>query len=530
VPNTTTLAERYRDLFEGALLGIYVSQPDGRLVACNAAFARLLGFESIAHAIGASMSDVYSNPPEREAFVGRVREEGRIEHHRGRLRRCDGRFIDVIETVVGEFDAGGALTELRGFMIDISASVEAERAALERERRLEERLAQSERIETVGRLAGGIAHDFNNLLTAILGYTELLLSNRAGDDAERADLEEIQKAGTRAASLTQQLLAFSRKQVLIPKDVDLNQAVTDLQSMLARLIREDITLECDLSAAPAVIRIDPTQVEQVLLNLVLNARDALPAGGEIRLEVARVPRSQVELPPELQPATTDYVRLRVIDNGVGIPAEARSHLFEPFFTTKGIGKGTGLGLASVYGIVRQSNGFITVDTEPGKGTVFTMHFPAVSSVPSKVRKRSTLAAPTAGGETILLVEDEDAVRVIVAEILRRQGYHVLEAASPGAACDVFDSRASEIDLLLTDIVMPGMNGPALAQRLIGQRPDLRVLFMSGYAEMATPLDPRNPHVGFLTKPFQSSALTSKVQDMLSRAGGTRASSSLTSGM
>ena len=241
-----------------------------------------------------------------------------------------------------------------------------------------------------------------------------------------------------------------------------------------------------------------------------------------------MPRSRVELPPELRAATTDYVRLRVIDNGVGIPAEARSHLFEPFFTTKGIGKGTGLGLASVYGIVRQSNGFITVDTEPGKGTVFTMHFPAVSSVPSKVRTRSTLAAPTTSGETILLAEDEDAVRVIVAEIFGdRDPWYWKPSPAQHAMCS---TPRSDIDLLLTDIVMPGMNGPALAQRLIGQRPDLRVLFMSGYAEMATPLDPLNPHVGFLAKPFQSSALTSKVQDMLSRAGGTRASSPLTSGM
>ena len=638
VSSAITLAERYRDLFEGALLGIYVSEPDGRLVACNAAFARLLGFESIADAIGTSMSAVYGNPSEREAFVGRVREEGRLEHHRGRLRRPDGRFVDVIETVVGEFDDRGRLTELRGFLIDITASVETELAALERERQfrsvffdaadamlilddqrriveinpaacvlfgidpaaivnqsfdallidgaeplahawrelmalgeakrehrvrshagamrvvecsyrarvhhdshlciarditdrrlLEERLAQSEKIESVGRLAGGIAHDFNNLLTAILGYTELLLSNRVTDGEERADLEEIQKAGTRAAALTQQLLAFSRKQVLMPKEVDLNHAVAELQSMLTRLIREDITLVCELSSAPAVVRIDPTQVEQVLLNLVLNARDALPAGGEIRLEVARVQRSQVELPPELQSTSTDYVRMRVADNGVGMSPEARAHLFEPFFTTKTVGKGTGLGLASVYGIVRQSNGFITVETEPGKGTVFTMHFPAVSTAPSKRTVAPTLAVPAGGRETILLVEDEDAVRVIISALLRRQGYHVLEAASPGVASDIFDRHSGEIDLLLTDIVMPEMNGPALAQRLVGQRPELRVLFISGYAEMATPLEAENPYIGFLMKPFQASMLASKVKDMLSPATGARGSSRVTSG-
>jgi PAS domain S-box-containing protein len=625
--SASALELRYRELFEGALLGIYVSQPGGQLLACNAAFARMLGFSSVADAIGTSMNAVYGDDTEREQFLGRVREHGRLEHHRARLRRRDGGMIDVIETVVGEVDAAGALTELRGFLIDVTATVEADMALLERERQfravffdaadamlildddrhilesnpaacalfgvdagavvsrtldallsdeagqlaaawrelltfgeakrehhvsvtppdirlvecsyrarvhgnrhlciarditsrrlLEERLIQSEKIESVGRLAGGIAHDFNNLLTAILGYTELLLAHHQGDDPDRGDLEEIQRAGQRAASLTQQLLAFSRKQVLMPKDVDLNQTVASLKSMLARLIREDITLTCDLSPAPTTIRIDPTQLEQAILNLVLNARDALPAGGNIRLEVARVRRAQVDVPPDQPSAATDYVRLRVIDDGVGISPEAKPHLFEPFFTTKEVGKGTGLGLASVYGIVRQSNGIISVASEPGRGSVFTMHFPAVLAAAETSAVAAVTARPSRGRETILLVEDEDSVRVIISAVLRRQGYHVLEAASPRAAIEIFNAHASEIDLLLSDVVMPEMNGPALAQRLIGLRPELRVLFISGYTDMAIPFDMDSTSVSFLSKPFPASALTDRVSMMLGTPG------------
>ena len=382
-------------------------------------------------------------------------------------------------------------------------------------RLLEERLVQSEKIEVVGRLAGGIAHDFNNLLTAILGYTELLLVAKDEDDPDRSDLEEIQKAGQRAAALTQQLLAYSRKQVLLPKDVDLNQTVVSLQGMLTRLIREDITLTYELAPTSAVVKIDPTQLEQVILNLVLNSRDAMPAGGSIRLEVARVRLSDRDVPSDQPVHASECVRLRVVDNGVGIPPEVRAHIFEPFFTTKELGKGTGLGLASVYGIVRQSNGLISVESEPGQGTTFTMHFPAVASTAHIDEPAATPTASGGGRETILLVEDEDSVRVIAAAVLRRQGYQVLEASTPTIAADIFEERGDSIDLLLTDVVMPEMSGPALAQRLVAARPRLRVLFISGYADVAS-LDTGNPHTSFLSKPFQASMLATKVREALSK--------------
>jgi CheY-like chemotaxis protein len=318
--------------------------------------------------------------------------------------------------------------------------------------------------------------------------------------------------------LTQQLLAFSRKQVLLPREVDLNQIVSGLRSMLTRLIREDITLTCDVALQPAIVKIDPTQVEQVILNLVLNARDALPGGGRIGIEVASVAAAEVELPADHAPAAPEYVRLRISDNGVGIAPEARAHLFEPFFTTKDVGQGTGLGLASVYGIVRQSNGFITVESVVGAGTTFTMHFPALAAL--EVPQRSTapvIESPPPGRGTVLLVEDEDGVRKIIRTVLKRQGYDVLEAATPEAAIAIFEERHGDIDLLLTDVIMPGINGPALAQRLVAVRPELRVLFVSGYAGPGLPLDGSSPNVSFLGKPFEAAALATKVREILSRA-------------
>jgi PAS domain S-box-containing protein len=381
-------------------------------------------------------------------------------------------------------------------------------------RLLEERVVQAEKIESIGRLAGGIAHDFNNLLTAILGYTELLLGKKQHDDPDRGDLEEIQKAGQRAAALTQQLLAFSRKQVLQPKDVDLNLVLDGLKTMLRRLIREDIVLTCVTSPAPAIVKVDPTQIEQVILNLVLNARDALPGGGNIRVEVATVPYSEVDLPGDLAVVAAEYVRLTVADDGAGIAPDALAHLFEPFFTTKDMGKGTGLGLASVHGIVHQSNGFITVESAPGGGATFTMHFPAVPAAPEAASSAQAAPAPSMGRETVLLVEDEPAVRSIIATVLRRHGYQVLEAATPHAAMEAVERHTGDIDLLVTDVVMPDMNGPALAQRLVAARPGLRVLFISGYADRMLPLDRSNPNVGFLGKPFQASALAAKVREIL----------------
>ena len=308
--------DRSRLLVEGARIGIFACRPDGHLAACNPAFARALGFASVDEALAADLPVLHDVGADRDALMSRVRSEGAVERTRLPLRRRDGRFIHAMSSVAGVFQAG-ELVEVHGFVLDLRATS-----------------------ETIGRLAGGIAHDFNNLLTAILGYTELLLSTRPDGHPDRADLGEIQKAGQRAAALTQQLLAYSRKQVLLPKDVDLNRTVEEMAPMLARALREDVRLVCHVAEEPAMVRIDPAQFEQVMLNLVLNARDAMPDGGEVRIEIARVALDEPALPADYAARPSAFVRLRVADNGVGIPPEVQPHLFEPFFTTKDIGKGT----------------------------------------------------------------------------------------------------------------------------------------------------------------------------------------------
>jgi two-component system cell cycle sensor histidine kinase/response regulator CckA len=270
-----------------------------------------------------------------------------------------------------------------------------------------------------------------------------------------------------------------------------------------------------MSPEPAIVRIDPMQIERAILNLVLNARDALPAGGHITIDVARMRPPHAELPLDGASPAADYIRIRVADDGVGIPPEVQGHIFEPFFTTKDVGKGTGLGLASVYGIVRQSNGSITVDSAPGRGTIFAMYFPAGAAAAVVGAASAQPVVKEERSATILLVEDEDAVRAVTSAVLRRGGYRVLEAALPSAACEIFDRHADEIDLLLTDVVMPEMNGPALAQRLIGLRPSLRTLFISGYADVVRPMQSaNNPNISLLAKPFAASALVERVQQLI----------------
>ena len=391
----------------------------------------------------------------------------------------------------------------------------AEARAQHELRESEERLRHVQKLETVGQLAAGVAHNFNNLLTVIAGFTELLLARRP-EGLERSDLEEIKKAAGRGAVLTRQLLAFSRRQDAAPARLDLNQTISELRDMLGRVIREDIALSITLAPTPAWVLIDPHEVEQVVLNLVLNARDATPAGGAIAIQISHV-MLDADTAQAGTPALTGwYVRISVKDTGTGIPPEVRAHLFEPFFTTKAAGKGTGMGLASVDAIVRQNRGAIAVDTAPGAGSTFSVYFPAV---PADLQIPTDRSAPLesltpAAGATILLVEDEDPLRAVVARMLGQAGYRVLDARTPGEARQLFDQHKDDIALLLTDVIMPEMNGPALAQRLVAIRPELRVLFVSGYTEELPVLNTPGNKSHFLAKPFSSATLLAAVAELL----------------
>lgn len=381
-------------------------------------------------------------------------------------------------------------------------------------RRLEQQFYQAQKMEAVGRLAGGVAHDFNNLLTAITGYSQLLLSTLPTNDPSRADIEEIKKAGDRAAALVGQLLAFSRRQAREPKVVDLNGIVRNMEAMLRRLIGEDIQFMTHLAPDLGRVKADPGQLEQVVMNLVVNARDAMPQGGRLTVSTANVSLTATEARTRYPAQSGPHVVLSVTDTGLGMTPEVQAHLFEPFFTTKEAGKGTGLGLPTVYGIVTQSGGHIEVDTAPGKGTSFRIFLPRVDSPISPDTPRPTRGAG-GGSETVLLAEDDQAVRQLVQKVLQRGGYTVLEAVDGDQAIQLCRNHPGQIHLLITDVVMPRMSGMDLARQIRALRPDLRVLFVSGYTESGVRRrGVPDPTMIVLQKPFEPEALLRRVRDLL----------------
>jgi two-component system cell cycle sensor histidine kinase/response regulator CckA len=395
--------------------------------------------------------------------------------------------------------------------MDITAAREAERAKAH----LEEELRQAQKIESVGRLAGGIAHDFNNLLTAINGYADLMLDELPPGDRWRASITEIRRAGERAAELTGQLLAFSRRQLLQPRVIDLNALIADSTKMLGRLLGEDIELITMLDSRLGHVTADAGQVHQIVLNLALNARDAMPQGGKLILETQNVAFEEdlAQQHPSITPGS--YVMLAVSDNGCGMDQETLSHIFEPFFTTKEPTKGTGLGLSTVYGIVKQSGGSIFVYSEPGNGATFKIYLPRIDQPVSRSREQGAESETLRGSETVLVVEDEEVVRKLIDQALRKYGYEVLEAASGAEALQVCEAHRTRIPLMITDVVMPQMSGRELAARLRDRHPETRVLYMSGYTDDAVVrhglLD---ASMSFLQKPFTPGVLVRKVREAL----------------
>ena len=434
----------------------------------------------------------------------------RIERYETARLRKDGSLVPVSISLAPIRDASGHVIGASKTGRDLSAQHDAERAL----KQTEDQLRQAQKLEAVGRLAGGIAHDFNNLLSVILSYSDLILAELKPPDPLLADVGEVRKAALRAAELTRQLLVFSRQQVLTPKVLDLNEVVTSVDRMVARILGEDIELVS--SRAPGLGRVlaDRNNVEQVIMNLVVNARDAMPTGGKLTIETGNVELDTEYAREHPGAMAGPHVMLAVSDTGVGMDSATQARVFEPFFTTKEVGRGTGLGLSTVFGIAQQSGGSVWVYSESGKGTTFKVYFPIVDS---ELDVAGPEFAPAAlrGSETILLVEDQDQVRFVANAILKRSGYRVLAAMNAAEALLLCDMHSESIALLLTDVVMPQMSGVELAKRLSHARPELKVLYMSGYTDDSVVRHGiLESEMAFLQKPFTPETLTRKVREVL----------------
>ncbi len=500
--------ERWRSLVENVPGYLLLIDPDGRIVSANRPFTG----QELTDILGRSALDfVQPEYRERAQQASRaVLERGEAVEYEVEMATPDG-LIGFWANKGGPLYRDGRISGMILLATDITGRKRTE-AALTRS---EEQLRQAAKMEAVGRVAGGVAHDFNNLLTAILGYAELALGRLGAEEPIRRHIDGIVRTATRASDLTRQLLAFSRKQVLSPRVISLNDVVAGSEGLFRRLLGEDIRLVSRLGSGLGATRVDRAQVEQILMNLVVNARDAMPDGGALAIETQNMQLDEAWAAAHPGSGAGPHVMLAVSDTGVGMDGETQRHIFEPFFTTKELGRGTGLGLATVYGIVKQSGGYITVESTPGKGSTFRILLPRVQETAPKAEPAADATAPARGRETILLVEDEDVVRELAREALQDGGYTVLEARHPGEALLVAERQGDGLDLLLTDVVMPHMSGPELAQRLREQRPGLRVLFMSGYTDDATLRHGvQRSEVFFLQKPFTPDVLARRVRETL----------------
>jgi len=502
--------ERFRATFEHAAVGIAHVGLDGRFLRVNHRLSEMTGYSdtellSMSFQQLTWRDDVDDSEAARVAMLARQQDVFTVEK---RYQNKSGQpfWVGLVTTLLLD-DA-----QAPKYFITIVNDVTARKA-------LEEQLRQAQKMEAVGLLAGGVAHDFNNLLTVISGYSQMMLTSPEVTDLDREALAAITEAGVRAASLTRQLLGFSRQTILQPQVLDLNAVVSETAGLLRRLIGEDVKLTTNLRAGLSPVKVDPTHLDQVLMNLAVNARDAMPTGGQLTIETANVQIGGDDLVFQVDLPSGQYVMLAITDNGCGMTPEVRERIFEPFFTTKGVGKGTGLGLAMVFGIVKQSGGAVHVYSEPGHGTTFKIYLPAVGD-----QVAATTTAGPAGGprghETILLVEDEPGVRTLATISLQRYGYHVLAAADGNEAWLIAEEHHASIDLVLADVVMPNLGGPLLAERLRARFPGIKMLFMSGYTDDAVVrhglLNAKTP---FIQKPYTPLGLAQKVREVLDAAAG-----------
>jgi two-component system cell cycle sensor histidine kinase/response regulator CckA len=494
----------YQELVENANDVIYTHDLEGHFTSLNRAGEQITGYT---RAEAAQMSVLQIVAPAyqeqiRQMIARRFADEPNTPCSLEILAK-DGRKV-VLEVSPRLVLKDGQAVGVQGIARDVT-----------QRRHLEEQLAHAQRMEAIGHLAGGVAHDFNNLLTVVTGYSELMLRRLGAESPVRQEIEQIKKAGERATTLTRQLLAFSRKQMLQPRVLDLNAVLSDVERLLRRLIGENIQLTMVLGPDLKRVKADPGQMEQIIMNLAVNARDAMPQGGMLTVGTANVVLDEDYASQHVDVQPGQYVMLAVSDTGIGMDDHIRSHIFEPFFTTKVKGKGTGMGLSTVYGIVKQSGGYIWVYSEPNQGSTFKIYLPRVDD-PIETQEAANLAdeLPT-GAETVLLVEDEEAVRSLVCRVLRASGYTVLESLNPADALRMAREHPDPIHLLLTDVVMPQMSGREVANHVIVLRPSTKVLFISGYTDDAIVhhgvLDPKT---AFLHKPFSPDDLARKVREVL----------------
>jgi len=494
--------KRYRDYFNDDLSGAYISRPDGVLEDCNPAFAKMFGFDSPAKTKVADLQHLYVEKDGRRQFLEKVRAEGRIQNYQSQLRKKDGTAIHVIESAVGVFDNQGQLTEIRGYIQDITEQVN-----------LENQLRQALKMEAVGTLAGGIAHDFNNLLMAIEGNASLLRMGLAADDPQVRKLEKIEKHVKSGARLTAQLLGYARKGRYEIKTINLNTIVRETAETVGRTNKQ-VTITMDLAEDLYPVQVDQGQMEQVLFNLFINAVDAMPDGGTLAFKTTRG-SEEMMANRMYRPKPGQYVMLTVADTGIGMDPQTQDRIFDPFFTTKEMGRGTGLGLASVYGIIKGHTGYIDVDSKPGGGTTFTVCLPAAEDTPAV--NDQAAPGPVKGQGTVLLVDDEAVILEVGCEYLKVMGYTVQTARGGREALEIYSHANSSIDLVILDMIMPDMGGGEVYDRLKAMNANIKVLLSSGYS-----LDGQASEIlargcdGFIQKPFGIRELSLKIKEILEK--------------
>lgn len=504
----------FRSVVENAPYAIYRVSLDGKLLQINPALQKMVGYSSAEELLQANLAtDIYLHPGEYERMIqlfGSAEEFRDVEAEWKQKNgapitvRCSGRRVK---------DQDGAPAHLEFFAEDIT-----ERRVLERQLRM------AQKMEAVGRLSGGVAHDFNNLLGVIIGYSQVIKKKMGKDNPLLEHVEEVEKAGQRAASLTKQLLAFSRQQVLTPAVLNLNAVVTEIGKMLPRLLGEDIEMSAALAEDLGRVKADQGQIEQIIMNLAVNARDAMPKGGQLQIETANAELDKNFMREHPGSASGRYVMLSVTDTGMGMSPETQAHIFEPFFTTKETGKGTGLGLATVYGVVKQSGGYIAVDSAPGQGASFKVYLPRTEEAAVQATTNVSVDPTTRGSETILLAEDAEPLRKLAQSLLEARGFRVLSAPNGEKALELAVQNPEPIHLLLTDVVMPGMNGRVLAEALGPRQPGMKVIYMSGYTDtFIAGHGVLNAGTHMIHKPFTEEALIAKVRQVLDSGKDSRES-------